>query len=66
MIMNIKQLREMNTNELKKFIDEKKGECVKMRFDIAARQVTNHRALRTAKKDIAKALTLIKQDEMNK
>ena len=56
----------MNGNELKKFIDEKKVECVKLRFDIAAKQVANHRALRTAKKDIAKALTLIKQGELSK
>jgi ribosomal protein L29 len=64
--MNIKQLREMNINELKKVIEQKKSEGVKMRFDIAAKQAKNHRAFRVVKKDIAKSMTLIKESEIGK
>jgi large subunit ribosomal protein L29 len=64
--MNIKQLREMNINELKKLIDDKKSDGLKMRFDIAAKQAKNHRGFRVVKKDIAKAMTLIKEMEISK
>lgn len=64
--MKIKQIKEMKTEELKKFIEEKKSQGVMLRFDIAAKQVKNHREYRTIKKDIAKAITVLKEAELNK
>lgn len=61
--MKTKQIREMKLAELKTFVEEKKAEAVKLRFDIASRQVKNHRDYRNTRKDIAKALTVIKELE---
>lgn len=61
--MDIKEIKDMNVDQLKKLIDEKKSQGVKLRFDIAAKQLKNHREYRTIRKDIAKALTVIKEKE---
>lgn len=62
--MKIAQIREMKIEELKAFVQEKRAEAVKLRFDVAARQIKNHRDYRNARKDIAKALTVIKELEL--
>ena len=59
--MKIQEIREMNIEQLKKLVGEKQTQAVKLKFDIAARQLKNHRQYRTIKKDIAKALTIIKE-----
>lgn len=59
--MKIQEIRDMNIEQLKKFIAEKRALAVKLRFDIAARQLKNHRQYRTLKTDIARALTVLKQ-----
>lgn len=62
--MKIAQIREMKKEELKAFVEEKRAEAVKLRFDIAARQIKNHRDYRNSRKDIAKALTVLKELEV--
>ena len=52
--MKITELRDMNIEQLKKVIDEKQTQAVKLRFNIASRQLKNHREYRTIKKEIAK------------
>jgi ribosomal protein L29 len=59
--MKITEIRDMNIEQLKKLVEEKRTEAVKLKFDISARQLKNHRQYRTVKKDIAKALTMIKE-----
>lgn len=59
--MKITEIRDMNIEQIKKFIDEKQTQAVKLKFDIASRQLKNHREYRTIKKDIAKALTILKE-----
>ena len=59
----ISELRNMNIEQLKKLVDEKRAQVVKLKFDIATKQVKNHRQYRDIKKDIARALTLIKELE---
>jgi ribosomal protein L29 len=61
----IQHIRDMKEGELEKFIEEKKSQGVTLRFDIAAKQIKNHREYRQTKKDIAKALTVIKENELN-
>lgn len=56
--MKIQEIRDMNLEQLKKFIAEKRAEAVKLRFGIASRQVKNHRQYRAAKTEIAQALTV--------
>lgn len=59
--MKIQEIKDMNNEQLKKLIAEKQTQAVKLRFDIAARQVKNHRQYRTLKTDIARALTILNQ-----
>ena len=61
--MKIAEIKEMNIEQLKKLVDEKRTEAVKLRFDISMRQVKNNRQYREVRKDIARALTVIKQLE---
>jgi len=61
--MKIKELREKNTGELKKLLDEKREHARKLRFDISAKQAKNNKDLRNTKKDIAKILTLINENK---
>ena len=59
--MKIKEIREKSENELKKDLVERRNKLAKMRFDISAKQVKNHRDIRITKKDIARILTLLRQ-----
>lgn len=59
--MKIKELREKNSEELKKLLGEKREHLRKLRFDIASRQIKNNKELRNTRKDIARILTLIKE-----
>ena len=59
----IQEIRDMNEEQIKKFIDEKQTQAVKLRFDIASRQLKNHREYRTIKKEVAKALTILKEKQ---
>lgn len=61
----IQQIRDMKKGELEKFVEEKKSQGTALRFDIAAKQVKNHREYRKTRKDIAKALTVTKENELN-
>lgn len=58
--MKIKEIREKSENELKKDLAELRNKLAKMRFDISAKQVKNHRDIRMVKKDIARILTVSK------
>ena len=57
--MKIKEIREKSENELKKDLIERRNKLAKMRFDISAKQVKNHRDIRITKKDIARILTVL-------
>jgi len=59
--MKIAEIRDMNIEQLKKLVDEKRTQAIKLKFDISARQLKNHRQYRAIKKDIAKALTILKE-----
>ena len=54
-------LKEKNINELKRLLEEKRELVRKMRFDIAAKQVKNHRDYRKAKKEVARILTILRE-----
>lgn len=61
--MKIKELREKNIQELKKFLSEKRDAVRKLRFDIASKQIKNVRDIRNDKKDIARILTIINESK---
>jgi len=62
--MKIKEIRDLNIEEIKKLIKEKLAKLLQLRFDIASKQIKNHRECRKIKKDIAKAISVL--GEINK
>ena len=63
--MKISEIREKSENELKKDLVEMRNKKAKMRFDISAKQVKNHREARKVKKNIARILTVLKSSAYN-
>jgi ribosomal protein L29 len=59
----IAEIKDMNIEQLKKLVDEKRTEAIKLKFDISSKQLKNHRQYRTIRKDIAKALTILKEKQ---
>jgi large subunit ribosomal protein L29 len=59
--MKNKELREKNVNELRKDLDDKKGDVQKLMFEVSVKQSKNHRDLRNAKRDVARLLTVINE-----
>jgi large subunit ribosomal protein L29 len=62
--MKIREIREMNTEELKKRIDEEERNIVDLRFSHQLKQLTNTAKLGLAKKDIARLKTVLREREM--
>lgn len=58
--MKAKEIREKSREELEKNLRELRNKLTKIKFDIAAKQMKNHREIRKVKKDIARILTVIK------
>ena len=56
--MKTKELRQKNTDELEKLLQEKKEKLGNLNFDLAGGKVKNIKEIRATKKDIAKILTL--------
>lgn len=63
--MKISELRSKTGNELDKFLQENRERLRLLRFDLASGKIKNVREIRRIKKDIAKALTLLKQHDTN-
>lgn len=61
--MKIIEIREKNKEELKKALLERKEFIRKVRFDISAKQVKNHRQYRSAKKDVSRIMTILAEKQ---
>jgi large subunit ribosomal protein L29 len=61
--MRTKEIREMNKGELERFLEEQKAKAVQLRFDIVSKQLKNNREYRKIKRDIARAMTILKEKE---
>jgi len=62
--MDIKELAKRVRKELERNLAESRNKLAKMRFDISAKQIKNHREIRKVKKDIARILTILKSHNM--
>jgi large subunit ribosomal protein L29 len=62
--MKIREIREMSSDEMLKRIVEEENNLVDLRFSHELKQLTNTAKLRTAKKDIAKMRTILKEREI--
>lgn len=61
--MKAKEVREMNKNELEKLLEEKMAVAVQLRFDISSKQLKNNREYRNTRKDIARIVTILKEQK---
>jgi large subunit ribosomal protein L29 len=62
--MKMKELREQSSGEREKLLLELQKKARELRFSIAGREMKNHREVRVAKKDIARVLTLVREEEL--
>lgn len=61
--MKIGELKLKQKGELQKILQDNRARCRLLRFDLASGKVKNVREIRHLKKDIARILTLIKQEK---
>ncbi len=61
--MNIKEVREKSSDDLKKTVDEMKAELFDLRFARATGSIENPMRIRELKKSIARILTVLHERE---
>ena len=62
--MKAKELKAMNKTELEAKVGELKAELFNLRFQLATGQLENTMAIQNVRRDIARAKTLIRQNEL--
>ena len=62
--MNIKEIRDKSSDELKKKLEEAKVELFDLRFQRATGSIENPMRIRELKKSIARILTVLKEREV--
>jgi ribosomal protein L29 len=63
--MKISDLRQKNTDELNKLLLENTAKMSELKFDLEGGKVKNVKGIRTAKIDIARIKTLLREAEIN-
>ena len=62
--MKTKEMRDMTNAELDQRLTELKGELFNLRFQLATGQLENPLTIRNIRKDIARAKTIIRENEL--
>ncbi len=62
--MKVTEIRTLNTDELKKKLDESYRELFNLRFRLATKQLGNYHELRNVRKKIAKIKTVMREREL--
>jgi len=62
--VKLKELRDLNTNDLNKKLEEAYQELFNLRFRVATKQQANHRELPKVKKNIARIKTILTEREL--
>ena len=62
--MKVKEFREMSPLELSGKLVDLKGELFNLRFQLATGQLENTSQIRSVKKDIARARTILRESEL--
>jgi large subunit ribosomal protein L29 len=62
--LKVAEIRTLNTDELKKKLDESYRELFNLRFRLATKQLGNHHELRNVRKKIAKIKTVMREREL--
>ena len=64
--MKVQEIRELETNELLKKVEEFKKELFELRFQQATGQLENTARVKEVRKTIARIKTVIRERELNK
>jgi large subunit ribosomal protein L29 len=64
--MKVKEIRELAQEDLKNKIDDTRKQILEMRFQLATRKLDSPAKLRTARKTLARLLTIRGQKAINK
>ena len=62
--MKVTEIRTLNTDELKKKLDESYREMFNLRFRLATKQLGNYHEMRNVRKKIAKIKTVMREREL--
>lgn len=62
--MDLKEIRGLSTDDLKKELEESHQELFNLRFRLSTKQLVNHREVRNIKRKIARLNTLITEKEL--
>ncbi len=62
--MNVREIRGMVTDDIRRKVDETYEELFNLRFRLATKQLTNHREVRRAKRKIARIKTVLREREL--
>ncbi|MGD8779013.1 MAG: 50S ribosomal protein L29 [Ignavibacteria bacterium] len=62
--MKMYEIREMNSDEIGKRIEQEENDLVDLRFQHELKNLTNTAKLKTTKKDIAKMKTVLREREL--
>lgn len=62
--MKVKEIRNMSSEDLKKKVDDLKGELFNLRFRLATGQLDNPQSIKMIKKDIARVKTIIRERQL--
>ncbi len=65
-MMKVQEIRELETNELLKKLEEFKKELFELRFQQATGQLENTARVKEVRKTIARIKTVIRERELNK
>jgi large subunit ribosomal protein L29 len=61
--MEISQLRKKSKKEMNRLLLEKRDRLRELRFDLASGRIKNVREMRQLRRDIARILTLLKEEK---
>jgi len=62
--VKVTEIRNLNTDELKKKLDESYRELFNLRFRLATKQLSNYHEIRNVRKRIAKIKTVMREREL--
>jgi large subunit ribosomal protein L29 len=62
--LKVTEIRTLNTDELKKKLDESYRELFNLRFRLATKQLGNYHEIRNVRKKIAKMKTVMREREL--
>ena len=62
--MKAKELRAMNKTELENKVGELKAELFNLRFQLATGQLQNTTVIASSKRDIARCMTILREQEL--